>query len=73
MLGFEDAACGDEVLRHLVVARIIEPVSKLDSIRVRRAGHVTTGQCQCDPGRCRLDRPWAVWRGARPSVPSVTV
>jgi hypothetical protein len=34
MPGFEDAASGDEVFRHLVLARIIEPVSKLDSIRV---------------------------------------
>jgi hypothetical protein len=34
VLGLEDAADGDDVFRHLVVARIIEPVSKLDSIRV---------------------------------------
>jgi hypothetical protein len=34
VLGFEDAAGGDEVFRQLVVARIIEPVSKLDSLRV---------------------------------------
>jgi len=34
MLGFEDAAGGDEVFRHLVLARIIEPSSKLDSLRV---------------------------------------
>ena len=34
VLGFEDAAGGDEVCRHLVLARIIEPVSKLDSLRV---------------------------------------
>jgi Transposase DDE domain len=34
MLGFEAAAGGDEVFRQLVLARIIEPVSKLDSIRV---------------------------------------
>jgi hypothetical protein len=33
-LGFEDAACGDEVFRALVLARIIEPTSKLDSLRV---------------------------------------
>jgi hypothetical protein len=33
-LGFEDAAGGDEVFRQLVLARIIEPASKLDSIRV---------------------------------------
>jgi Transposase DDE domain len=34
VLGFEDAAGEDEVFRHLVLARIIEPSSKLDSLRV---------------------------------------
>ena len=34
VLGFENAAGGDEIFRHLVLARIIEPVSKLDSLRV---------------------------------------
>ncbi len=34
VLGFEDVACGDEVFRHLMLARIIEPASKLDSLRV---------------------------------------
>ena len=34
VLGLEEAAGGDEVFRHLVLARIIEPVSKLDSLRV---------------------------------------
>jgi hypothetical protein len=33
-LGLEAAAGGDEVFRHLVLARIIEPASKLDSLRV---------------------------------------
>jgi len=33
VLGLEDAAGGDEVFRHLVLARIIEPTSKLDSLR----------------------------------------
>jgi hypothetical protein len=33
-LGFDVAAGGDEVFRQLVLARIIEPTSKLDSIRV---------------------------------------
>ena len=32
--GFEKAAGGDEVFRQLVLARIIEPTSKLDSLRV---------------------------------------
>jgi DDE family transposase len=34
VLGFEDAAGGDAVFRQLALARIIEPASKLDSIRV---------------------------------------
>src|SRR5690349_22458018 len=34
VLGLERAAAGDEVFRDLVLARIIEPVSKLDSGRV---------------------------------------
>ncbi len=33
-LGFDQAAGGDEVFRQLVLARIIEPTSKLDSLRV---------------------------------------
>jgi Transposase DDE domain len=34
VLGFSRASGGDEVFEHLVLARIIEPVSKLDSLRV---------------------------------------
>jgi hypothetical protein len=34
VLGFDQAAGGDEVFAQLVVARIIEPVSKADSLRV---------------------------------------
>jgi hypothetical protein len=34
VLGLEDAAGGDDVFRRLVLARIIEPASKLDSLRV---------------------------------------
>jgi hypothetical protein len=34
VLGFDRASGGDEVFEHLVAARIIEPVSKLDSLRV---------------------------------------
>jgi len=33
-LGFDDATDGDEVFRELVLARIIEPTSKEDSVRV---------------------------------------
>lgn len=41
VLGFEEAAGGDEVFRHLVLARIIEPSSKLDSRRVLEEAGVT--------------------------------
>ncbi len=34
VLGFDRAAGGDKVFRQLVLARIFEPVSKLDSLRV---------------------------------------
>ena len=34
VLGLDAAAGGDSVFRDLVLARIIEPVSKLDSLRV---------------------------------------
>ena len=33
VLGLEDAAGGDDVFRHLVLARIIEPSSRIDSLR----------------------------------------
>lgn len=33
-LGFDEATGGDEVFRDLVLARIVEPTSKLDSLRV---------------------------------------
>jgi len=33
-LGSDTAAGGDEVFRHLVLARIVEPTSKQDSLRV---------------------------------------
>jgi hypothetical protein len=40
-LGFDRAAGGDEVFRDLVLARIIEPVSKVDSLRVLEEAGVT--------------------------------
>ncbi len=42
VLGLEDAAGGDEVFRHLVLARIIEPASKQDSLRVLEEAGVRT-------------------------------
>jgi Transposase DDE domain len=43
VLGFEEAAGGDEMFRHLVLARIIEPASKLDTLRVLREAGVPGG------------------------------
>ena len=40
MLGLDRAAAWDEVFRDLVLARIIEPVSKLDSLRVLEEARV---------------------------------
>lgn len=34
ILGFDEAAAGDEVFRQLVLARIIEPTGKADALRV---------------------------------------
>jgi hypothetical protein len=34
VLGFESAGGGDDVFQALVLARIVEPTSKLDSLRV---------------------------------------
>ncbi len=43
VLGFDQASAGDEVFRALVLARIIEPASKLDSLRVlEEAGEAVT-------------------------------
>src|SRR6516164_2765118 len=41
VLGLDEAAGGDEVFRLLVAARVIEPVSKLDSLRVLDEAGVT--------------------------------
>jgi hypothetical protein len=61
VLGLEEAAGGDEVFRDLVLARIIEPTSKLDSSRVlEEAGVVPVSY----PTVCRRLRSYArdVWR-----------
>jgi hypothetical protein len=46
MLGLQDAAGEDEVFWHLVLARIIEPTSKLDSLRVLQEAGVTAASCR---------------------------
>lgn len=40
-LGFDTATDGDEVFRHLVLARVIEPTSKHDSLRVLEEAGIT--------------------------------
>jgi hypothetical protein len=41
LLGFDEAADGDEVFRQLVLARIIEPTNKADSLRVIEEAGIT--------------------------------
>jgi hypothetical protein len=45
-LGFDEAAGGDEVFRHLVLARIIEPTSKLDALRVLEETGIQPASCR---------------------------
>jgi Transposase DDE domain len=45
VLGFDKAAGGDEVFRQLVLARIIEPTSKADSLRVLEETGVAAVSC----------------------------
>jgi hypothetical protein len=46
VLGLEEATGGDEVFRQLVLARIIEPVSKLDSLRVLEEAGIAAASCR---------------------------
>jgi hypothetical protein len=57
VLGFEQATGADEVFRQLALARIIEPTSKLDALRVLAEVGVETSST----GR---------WRGVCPPTPS---
>jgi hypothetical protein len=52
VLGFDAASAGDEVFRQLVLARIIEPTSKLDSARVLE--EVGVGACSYPTLKRRL-------------------
>jgi hypothetical protein len=63
-LGFDQATEDDDVFRQLVLARIIEPTSKLDSLRVpKRSGSPrprmrrSSEACPCSPNR-RGGRRW---------------
>jgi hypothetical protein len=54
VLGFDRAADGDEVFRDLVLARIIEPVSKLDSLRVLEEAGVAAASYRTVKRRLRV-------------------
>ena len=44
-LGLDEAAVGDGVFRQLVLARIIEPASKIDSFEPTQAANVGSAAC----------------------------
>lgn len=79
LLGLDRAAGGDKVFRDLVLARIIEPTSKQDSLRVLSEAGVepvsyrtVTRRCQCSPRtrsgrRCRQRAPHTPGRPRRRS------
>ena len=45
VLGLDEAAGGNGVFRQLVLARIIEPASKIDSFEPTQAGNVGSAAC----------------------------
>ena len=67
-LGFDEAAGGDEVFRQLVLARIIEPTSKEDSVRVlEEAGARRQRRTARSSGVCRstAEETWRTAVGGR--------
>jgi hypothetical protein len=69
VVGFEDAAGGDDVFRHLVVARIIEPSSKLDSLRVLEEAGVAPASYRTLKRRLRPTRRSPGGRACRRPAP----
>ena len=73
-LGFARAAGGDEVFRQLVPARIIEPASKLDSLRVLdeagRAAVVVSDGHAAAAGLCEGDVAAGAVGGVRRARPA---
>jgi hypothetical protein len=53
VLGLEDATDGDEVFAQPVLARIIEPVSKLDSLRIPEEAGTRPAFCRTVTRRLR--------------------
>jgi hypothetical protein len=56
VLGFEQTVSGDEVFGQLVLARIIEPTSKLDSLRVLGEAGVRRHRTRRSSAACRGSR-----------------
>jgi hypothetical protein len=65
VLGFDQAASSDEVFRDLVLARVIEPVSKLDSLRVLEEAGVVPDREATPAGLCGRFLAWADLRSVR--------
>jgi hypothetical protein len=53
LLGFAQASAGYDMFRQLVLARIIEPASKLDSLRVLEEAGLEPGRTRRSSGACR--------------------
>jgi hypothetical protein len=68
VLRLEQAAGGDEVFRQLVLARVIEPVSKLDSLRVLEEAGVAAASYRTVARRLRVYAKEA-WRRVSVAVP----
>ena len=68
VLGLDRACGGDEVFTALVLARVIEPTSKLDSIRVLTELGIAARRIPRSSGGCRSMRHRAVAACARRSV-----
>jgi hypothetical protein len=68
--GFADAADGDEVFRQLVLARIIEPTSKLDSLRVLEEAGVAPVSYRTLKRRLPAYAGGSGWRRCAPTMPA---
>ena len=68
-LGFPQATGHDEVFRQLVLARIIEPASKQDSLRVLDEAGASAPCIPPSTGACRPGRRSRGGRGCRRPVP----
>ena len=73
VLGFDEAAGGDDVFRQLVLARIIEPTSKADSLRVLsrdRCGACVVSDAESPATRVRQTQlPASTFVGMRRLMP----